>query len=444
MSMKKMLSIVLVLVLVGVLFAGCTPKEEPVTQANGNGGESEQTNTTQTETEQDTASDSEVKEITMFGFKTASEAEVIETLIEKFNAENADINLTYEGVANASGYQDVLNTRLASGQGDDLFFGNGTNILPLYEAGYVLALNDMEVVDNYASDISINGNVLGLPNEKSVFAMYTNQDLLDELGLEVPKTYEEFLSVCEKVQQAGKISVVAGSKDGTGAALFITAKGLYPVYKDADASTRLQALDKGEEKLGEVLRPGFEMVQELMDKEYIDPLEALVMNAGPDSVGQFASGEVAFMLTGNWMVKAVKEAAPELNFTLEGLPIGQEPVVLSNTGVFICVNANSKNQEAAKRFLEFMLTTENQNTYVQGQSAFTVLKDGTSTDIKEVAPVAQLLKEGKDAPWVNASFANYNPWALAKEYGANVLGGATVDEAVEELDQAIEIAIELK
>ncbi len=442
MSMKKMLSIVLVLVLVGVLFAGCTPKEEPVTQANGNGGESEQTNTTQTETEQDTASDSEVKEITMFGFKTASEAEVIETLIEKFNAENADINLTYEGVANASGYQDVLNTRLASGQGDDLFFGNGTNILPLYEAGYVLALNDMEVVDNYASDISINGNVLGLPNEKSVFAMYTNQDLLDELGLEVPKTYEEFLSVCEKVQQAGRYLLSQDQRRNRSGS-FITAKGLYPVYKDADASTRLQALDKGEEKLGEVLRPGFEMVQELMDKEYIDPLEALVMNAGPDSVGQFASGEVAFMLTGNWMVKAVKEAAPELNFTLEGLPIGQEPVVLSNTGVFICVNANSKNQEAAKRFLEFMLTTENQNTYVQGQSAFTVLKDGTSTDIKEVAPVAQLLKEGKDAPWVNASLQTiiHGHW---QRIWCNVLGGATVDEAVEELDQAIEIAIELK
>ncbi len=434
--MKKLFSMVVVLGLTATLFVGCNG--ESASSSDQKDGESGETSTPTTTIKE------EVQEITMFGFKTASEAEVIEELIEKFNSENEDINLTYEGVANASGYQDVLNTRLASGQGDDLFFGNGTNILPLYEAGYVLALNDMDVVEDYAQDISINGNVIGLPNEKSVFAMYTNQDLLEGLGLDVPQTYEQFLEVCEKVKEAGKVPVVAGSKDGTGAALFVTAKGLYPVYKDIDAKARLVALDQGEEKLGEVLRSGFEIVQELIDKEYMDPLEALVMNAGPDSVGQFVSGDVAFMLTGNWMVKAVKEAAPDLNFTLEGLPIGDEPVVLSNTGVFICVNANSKNQEAAKRFLEFMLTTENQNTYVQGQSAFTVLKDGTSTDVKEVEPVAKLLKDGRDVPWVNASFINYNPWALAKEYGANVLGGATVDEAVKELDEAIEIAIKLK
>ena len=115
----------------------------------------------------------------------------------------------YEGISNAGGYQDVLTARLASGQGDDIFFANPDYLPRLQEAGYTEDLTDMPVVGKYSTLVkdllTINGSVPGLGMEVAVFGLYTNTDLLKEVGIEKsPSNYGEFLAACEALKKSTK------------------------------------------------------------------------------------------------------------------------------------------------------------------------------------------------------------------------------------------------
>ncbi|MFI3212770.1 MAG: extracellular solute-binding protein [Eubacteriales bacterium] len=388
----------------------------------------------------------EVVELSFFGFKTGTQAVQLEELIEQFNEENADINVTYEGITNAGGFQEVVTTRLASGQGDDIIFSSTSFISQLQQAGYLEDLSDLDIVDNYAQDMTVNGEVPGFAFGMSAFGMFANHDLLEELGLEVPKTYDDFMAACQTTVDAGLVPIIAGSADGTGVGIFVTTKGLEDFYLGGDdVVAGVAAIDAGEVSLAETLREGFEWAAQLRDLGYIDAEESLVMAPYDGAIAEFAKGETPFFFMGNWAVNDVRLAMPDTDITFEGIPSNNEsPVLITDAGVRICINSKSEHKEEAIRFIEFMLSTENNDYYVAGQADFTVLKDGTSTDDPMVAPAAELLAAGYSFPMTNPSFNNIDPWDLAKTYGANLFAGADLETVIAELEEEVTNTILLK
>ncbi len=438
---RKLVSMLVMLTLVGTMVTGCGGTATESTESTDSTGET-------TESVEETASSDEKIQLSILGYKTGSEQEVIDVLIEKFEEENPDIDVTYEGVSSTGGYSDVLNSRLASGQGDDIFFANATDIMGLVDAGYTRDLSDLECVSNYKTDvldaITLRDQIPGLTMEVSLFGMFTNQDLLDELGLEVPETQEEFLATCEKVQEAGYTAIEASSKDGTGAAVFITANGFSELYASDDSAEQLAQINEGEILLGDVLEPGFEALQEILDGGYINPEIALVNAIDVEGISAFASGETAFYMGGNWLIGGIQGANADLNFTFEGIPTDSGAVVLNNTVPFLCINSDTDKEEAAIRFIEFMMSTENNDIYVAAQNAFSVLQDGTSTQEPAMAPATEVFETGTTYPWSVVSFEYFNNWSLAKEYGSNQLAGVSVEESVAATNKAVEDIMKLK
>lgn len=119
-----------------------------------------------------------------------------------------------------------------------LFFANPNYLPQMQEAGYVEDLTDMPVVANYSGLVkdllTINDSIPGLGMEIAVFGMFSNMDVLNEVGIEkAPENYKEFLEDCQILKDAGKTPIVAGAKDGTAMAIFSIAKSLDPVYQGA-------------------------------------------------------------------------------------------------------------------------------------------------------------------------------------------------------------------
>ena len=450
--MKKALAVILTAGLVITSLAGC---------GAGGGGQTPAESTQQTQqaskqeskqSEPASQSKAEPVELKVFGFKTGTEEGAIPDIIEKFNSENPDIHVVYEGISNSGGYQDVLTARLASGQGDDVFFANPNYLSQFQEAGYVDDLSDMPVVEKYSGLVkdllTIDGTIPGLGMEIAVFGMFSNMDLLKEVGIEkAPENYGEFLEDCEILKKAGKTPIVAGSKDGTGVTVFSIAKGLDSVYQAPDKMEQIAGLNSGEIGYGDIMKPGFDLVGELLSKGYLDGSQSLVYSAGQDDIAEFAKGNVGFMPGGSWFVSGIQAAAPDMNFVLGGIPVQEkDSLILINAGVRVCINSAGDKKDAARKFVEYFTSLDSMNAYVESQNSFNPRTDGKSTQNDIVAPAAERLAAARMVPWVDSAFDNavVSPWADARTFTANIAGGITPEQAAEDLNTQVQNNLKLK
>lgn len=146
MKKKGMGTVISILLTAAMLLGGCGSAAETQTPAEETKKETVQQEVKESAVEEKAEeTDGEVVELTMFGFKTGAEQGALPELIEQFNNENPGIHVTYEGISNSGGYQDVLTSRLASGQGDDIFMAQAY-LGQLQEAGYVKDLSGVSTV----------------------------------------------------------------------------------------------------------------------------------------------------------------------------------------------------------------------------------------------------------------------------------------------------------
>ena len=54
-----------------------------------------------------------------------------------------------------------------------------------------------------------------------------------------------------------------------------------------------------------------------------------------------------------------------------------------------------------------------------------------------MAAAAERISAGRMITWVDPAFSKLDPWALSKEYAANILGGSSVETAVKDMNTAV-------
>jgi multiple sugar transport system substrate-binding protein len=179
-------------------------------------------------------SDSDVKTDGAFDWKaydgTTIEVQMVqhtasEAMVSKLEAfeELTGIHVEYS-ITPESSYFDKVSTSLASGSGSpDLFMSGAYQLWDYSSAGYVEDLteylgNESMVDPEYDADdfvpSAINalkwsgvpgeavgtGQQLGLPLAFEVYTMAYNKKAFEDNGIEVPKTYDELLAACDKLQ----------------------------------------------------------------------------------------------------------------------------------------------------------------------------------------------------------------------------------------------------
>ncbi len=109
----------------------------------------------------------------------------------------------------------------------------------------------------------------------------------------------------------------------------------------------------------------------MISRGYLDGSKALVYAAGQDDIAEFAKGEAGFMPGGSWFVAGLDSAAPDMNYTLGGIPVQDEDsLILINAGVRVCINSSSEKKEVARKFVEFFTGLDSMNAYVASQNSF--------------------------------------------------------------------------
>lgn len=360
---------------------------------------------------------------------------------------NQQIYINYDGAAyyadEGFSYRELLEKRLESSSPDDLYIINAEDVLEFEKKGYWMDLSEMDFVDNL-SDAALyqstyNGKVFSIPLTFTGFGFFWNVTMLEEHGLTVPKNMQEFLNVCEKLKEAGILPY--GANRGYGLTVPAMCKGLAKLYGAADQEQRIAALNSGETKISEYMTEGFELLEQMIEKEYLDPLQA--MNAEPrgGDLQLFKDGGCAFICIGMGSAMHAKE---NLDFELEytGLPLLEEGCIsVYGADSRLCVNPKTENMDTVLKFIEMVGTQEALDESAVCTQEFSSAKDSRLETEPVQEEMFMLLQQPGQVP--NQDFMlHFNTWENIRNQGRAICNGATAEEASANLDELQRIELE--
>lgn len=125
------------------------------------------------------------------------------------------LGMEFEVEVNPGGSEgdNILKTRMASGDLPDfLAYNSGSKLYDLNPSRGFLDISDWDIVDKFddafLSSVTIDGVIYGAPQSSTQAGavIYYKPDY-EELGLEVPHTWDEFLDNCKALADAGKTPV---------------------------------------------------------------------------------------------------------------------------------------------------------------------------------------------------------------------------------------------
>lgn len=370
--------------------------------------------------------------LSFFGYKyEALNVMAIEDALHGFMDEYPDISITYDGIKGVE-YYDVLDKRIATGNGDDIIMVDHERVLELGEQGKLADLSGISTLGNFSdlalSQIDAGGEVYYLPTSISAFGLYCNLDLLKEHGREIPENMEEFEAVCDYFVSQDIIPIIANNDISLKTAAI--AKAMFPFYQKGDVTEDLERFNSGEADLAEAFRPGFELVEQMLEHGWINREEALNTAKTKDDLVQFAKGENPFMLTGAWAVTRVRDLSPEFEFEVTPYPFMEDgSALVINIDTRVSVNADSPHQEEAKKFVEYLTRSDVMWEFVDSQSSFSPLAENRLAEDEAIQSIGPYLTNGRSVIGADDNL-NFPIWEISRQCVVGMLEGDDADSAV--------------
>ena len=182
------------------------------------------------------------------------------------------------------------------------------------------------------------------------------------------------------------------------------------------------------------MRPGFEFLQEMIDKGYIDAEKACVSEAiegeGPDFLSQKTPIVMAYWGAANAETAYGK---PDFNMLVIGFPSnrGRMPV-MAMTGFGI--GAEAEHAEDALKTLDIMLSDEALQVYAETNKVISPSQNVAVECIPALKPLNDRIQSDVYVLGANANM-KLEQWGNTCLIVRKLLGGATVDECMAEFDR---------
>ena len=240
-------------------------------------------------------------------------------------------------------YDDVTLDRARNNM-DDLYLLNPDTIRTLGEEGKLRDLSELECAKNLRDVVKaaniIDGKLLAIPQEVVAYGLFINKDMFDQYSLTLPETPEDFLKCCKVFKENGIETPVGANRWWL--ETFVLAQAYADLYNGGNTEAEIKALNNGESKYSDYMRPGFEFLQEMIDRGYIDAKKAYVSEAiegeGEDFLAQKTPIVMAYWGAAN---TETAYGNPDFEMQVIGFPSsrGQMPV-MPMTGFGVGINAS--------------------------------------------------------------------------------------------------------
>lgn len=338
-------------------------------------------------------------------------------------------------------YDDIVLDRACNDM-DDMYLLNPDIIMKLAEEGKLLDLSGLESAKNLREVVktanTVDGKLVAIPQEVVAYGLFINKDMFDEFNLELPQTPEDFLECCRVFKENGIETPVGANRWWL--ETFVFAQAYADLYNGENTEAEIAALNSGESKYSDYMRPGFEFLQELIDLGYIDAQKAYVSEAIEGEGEDFLTQKTPIVMA-YWGAANAETLYGRTDFELLviGFPSsrGQMPV-MSMTGYGI--GANAEHAEDAMRTLDVLTSDEALQIYSETNRVISPSQNVEVECVPALKPLNDRIQENVYVLATNAGM-KVEQWGNTCLIVRKLLNGATVDECMAEFDRLQEEAL---
>ncbi len=405
--MKKRLgtvvSLLLVVALISVVFAGCGTKEpaqkpeqaEPIT-------------------------------ITIWHAWSGSELDVLKDAISKYTEKYPNVTINQLQVP-FDQLKNKFQTAAASGEGPDILVGPADWIGDFTKANLISPIDsyvDSDFLSHYVKgaigQVRLNGKLMAMPESTECVALVYNKNLIKE----VPKTTDDMIKLADSLHKGDTYGLVyntgfyftAGYFFANGMKLFDD--NYNPIVNQGDGGVKT-----------------LEFLKKLAD----DP-DIIAANDYGKADSMFKEGKAAMIINGPWALGDYVKALGDGNVGVAPMPVssvsGQPFAPFVNTKDFM-INANSDDahKKAAMDFVKFLTSKDMEQEFFEKAKHIPSNTDVDTSSDPIINGFITQMKTGVSMPIVPEMGAVWDPMQNAID---SVLAGkATPQDAINAAEEAI-------
>ena len=295
---------------------------------------------------------------------------VMEDMVARFGEMHPDLNIELT-VIDREAYKTQIRNFLSADAPDVANWYAANRMRPYVDAGLFEDLSGLwegQLSEELASTkgaMTLDGKQWGVPYTYYQWGVYYRKDIYEELGLKEPANWDEMKSNCQAVLDSGRKCYTIGTK------FLWTAGGWFDYLNMRTNGYQFHAdLTAGEIPwTDDRVKATFSNWAELMNMgAFIDDHTAY---SWQESLPFLVNGEAAAILKGNFAVAPLREAGlDDSKLDFHQFPAINPDVELAEdapTDTFH-IPSGAKNKDAAKAFLKFVVSAENQTKINAGDA----------------------------------------------------------------------------
>lgn len=276
-------------------------------------------------------------------------------VIDEFERENPDIEVDYVQLSWATGFDKIVTAFAANSAPDILELGN-TWVANFANEGVIDDLSFLK--DDFSNIIGwksaeFDGKYYGVPWLLGTRAMYYNVDLFIKSGLDPenpPQTWDELLNAVKKIDALGED--IYGFGMGVGEPQTPWQEWFLPAVWGNEGNILSEDLNTSLMTSQSVKEAAY-MYQEL-SKYSLKSKSADLMMA-------FGEGKIGLWIAAGGNINKLNSTYPDTNYFVTFLPKPSQNKGFHASfagGEILTIPSSSKNKEAAKKFIEFLVRPE--------------------------------------------------------------------------------------
>lgn len=271
----------------------------------------------------------------------------------------------------------------------DVLYKNGqlADLTPLLDAPYLddpsKKVRDVLQPGTIETGTFADGKMRQLSYIYTVWGFWYSGKLFKEKGWTEPKTWPDFLSLCQEIKKAGIAPFCH--------------QGKYPYYINVvlmdliakngglDYVKRIDDLDTAVWDEAPA-KTAVEALFQLVDKDYLLPGTNGLTHI--ESQTAWNQNRAAFIPCGSWLENEQLKSTPA-DFDMTFMPLPSLPgdklafeAIRAGAGEPFIVPEKAKNKAGGMEFLRMMLTKEGSGKFAAAANSLTVLKDGVGSDVQ--------------------------------------------------------------
>ncbi|MGW1562255.1 ABC transporter substrate-binding protein [Streptomyces sp. NPDC002144] len=313
--------------------------------------------------------------LTLLYQSSGNKTEPMDEVIAAFEKKYPDIKVKAEYLPIGTSYADSLRTRLRGGNQPDVFYaapggGGLTSLLNLADAGLTADLAKQSwtkgVVDTNARELFYqDGGLWGVPFDRVVVAQVYNTTALKNSGIEIPRTMDELLAACKKVNSQGKSLLSLAGANAENSGLFASALAANYVLAD-------QPKFNSERAQGKTTFAGSKGWQNTT-QAIVDMKKAGCFQKGaeaadiPQAAPALAQGKALSFVIPTGALSALRGIEPSLQLEAHPLPgvTAEGTNIYSSQSDALAISTKGAKNGAATTFLQYVATGGGDEVYAK-------------------------------------------------------------------------------